>query len=318
MKKLTNNIIFGLLASITTYAQTNEAFYPNIKVKGNIKVGTNAIIQQVLALTAIANVSTLFATSDGLFINATNGKSIIFNGTAGSSNGIYTMPWSGIATSNSDILTKGRADALYGGGGSGIAATNGSGTNTTFYSAGLGAPAAQTFGDFNIGGGLTTSNTSTLRSLGAKTALILNTLTNTAVLLSAEPDDGTGSGITTSVFNFDGLGNLNFQDTSSNRFFSITGTNSGRIHFFDNTYGGYIDADSSAGFGIVGWDNNGNFNASDITSSGKFYGNGGGLTDIPATALTGNITTNLSFLTPGLRTNTLYITNGIIGAVSDP
>jgi hypothetical protein len=55
--------------------------------------------------------------------------------------------------------------------------------------------------------------------------------------------------------------------------------------------------------------------------AGYMIGNGGGLTNIPSTSITGGLTTNIQFtdtalLTP--TTNTLYFTNGILMNVTSP
>jgi hypothetical protein len=50
-------------------------------------------------------------------------------------------------------------------------------------------------------------------------------------------------------------------------------------------------------------------------SSTNFTGNGGGLTNLPANAIAGGLTTNLAVLVPGGGTNMLCFTNGILRAV---
>jgi hypothetical protein len=48
---------------------------------------------------------------------------------------------------------------------------------------------------------------------------------------------------------------------------------------------------------------------------GHHSGNGGGLTDVPAGAMDGSLTTNLSVLAPGGGTSMLCFTNGILRAI---
>jgi hypothetical protein len=46
--------------------------------------------------------------------------------------------------------------------------------------------------------------------------------------------------------------------------------------------------------------------------AGAIYGNAGGLTNVPATAVSGGLTVNLAILVPGGATNILRFTNGIL------
>ncbi len=49
--------------------------------------------------------------------------------------------------------------------------------------------------------------------------------------------------------------------------------------------------------------------------SGSFTGDGSGLTNLSANAISGGLTANISVLGPGGSTNTLLFTNGILRAV---
>jgi hypothetical protein len=49
--------------------------------------------------------------------------------------------------------------------------------------------------------------------------------------------------------------------------------------------------------------------------AGVISGDGGGLTNVPADAITGGLTTNLAVLVPGGFTNILCFTNGILRAI---
>ena len=56
-------------------------------------------------------------------------------------------------------------------------------------------------------------------------------------------------------------------------------------------------------------------NATGITMTGTFNGTGTGLTNVPAAAITGGLTTNFAVLVPGGGTNTLCFTNGILVSI---
>ena len=52
-----------------------------------------------------------------------------------------------------------------------------------------------------------------------------------------------------------------------------------------------------------------------MVTATAFTGNGAGLTNLPATAITGGLTINLAVLVPGGGTNTLCFTNGVLMAI---
>jgi hypothetical protein len=106
--------------------------------------------------------------------------------------------------------------------------------------------------------------------------------------------------------------------------FSVSTGAGGFVWDVGKTYCNGVDPNFPAGMIFIG---NPSFDHS-ITApncigsyqvNGVQYGNGGGLTNIPSTSITGGMTTNIQFTdTALLRTNTLYFTNGILMRVTSP
>jgi hypothetical protein len=304
----------GALADNTSgYSNTANgglALYNNTTGIDNTANGVNALYNNTNGIGNTAN------GWDALYLNTTgwrntaNGGSALYNNTTGSyntANGSMALNYN--TTGSNNIAEGYLAGFNLTTGSSNIDIGNmGLGTDANIIRIGTGQTQAFIAGVIiGDGSGLTNLN------LGQMPGAVLTNNENGVTLT------GTFSG------NATGLTNLNPTNLSAGTAAINISGNAATATIAASVTGSIADAQLSANVALLNATNSftGTNNFAGVTIApnahnlfnGTFTGGGGGLTNLPASAITGGLTVNLAVLVPGGGTNTLCFTNGVLMAI---